>query len=125
MAKRTTIAEDEYCTVAEAARLLKVNPSTIWRWIADRKLPAFRVGARRIRLKRQDVAALIQPRGKEVGMDRAEIVAPPTPAEIARRGAVVDRILANRAERVISPMTTAELVRRARAEEMGDHGDGG
>ncbi len=39
---------------------------------------------------------------------------PGTPAEQARLDAVVEQILANRKERNIAPMTTAELVRKGR-----------
>lgn len=39
---------------------------------------------------------------------------PRTPAEQARLDAVVEQILANRKERNIAPMTTAELVRKGR-----------
>ncbi|MDE2993398.1 MAG: hypothetical protein OXU67_05900 [Chloroflexota bacterium] len=39
---------------------------------------------------------------------------PRTPAEQARLSAVVEQILANRKERNIAPMTTAELVRKGR-----------
>jgi len=53
--------DDELLTVAEAAKLLKVNASTVWRWINQGELPAYRVGQRRIRLKRADLARLIRP----------------------------------------------------------------
>ena len=58
-----------FYTVPEAARLLEVSPVTIWRWIAMHRLPAYRVGPRRIRVKREDLEALIQPtQGREVGV---------------------------------------------------------
>lgn len=50
-----------FYTVAEAARLLEVSPATLWRWIAMHRLPAYRVGPRRIRVKREDLQALVQP----------------------------------------------------------------
>jgi excisionase family DNA binding protein len=53
--------DTEYVTVAEAARELKVSESTIWRWIDQGTLPAYRVGQRRVRLKSTDVARLITP----------------------------------------------------------------
>ena len=56
-----------FYTVAEAARLLEVSPATLWRWIAMQRLTAYRVGPRRIRVKREDLQALVQPtRGEEV-----------------------------------------------------------
>jgi excisionase family DNA binding protein len=53
--------EDSMLSVAEAAAHLKVSKSTIRRWIASGDLPAYRVGRRRIALKRSDVATLIAP----------------------------------------------------------------
>lgn len=53
--------EEEYITVAEAATLLRVAPSTIRRWIREGDLPAFRMGKRRLALRRSDVDARIVP----------------------------------------------------------------
>jgi excisionase family DNA binding protein len=53
--------ERRFYSVAEAADALGVSPSTIWRWIRDRRLPAYRVGPRTIRIKPEDVEALLQP----------------------------------------------------------------
>lgn len=43
---------------------------------------------------------------------------PPSEQELARRQALVAKILANAERRVIAPLTTAELVRKARAERQ-------
>jgi len=51
----------EFCTVPEAARELKVSQSTIWRWIYSRRLRAYRVGPRRIRIRKQDLGAVVRP----------------------------------------------------------------
>ncbi|MEX2246941.1 MAG: helix-turn-helix domain-containing protein [Dehalococcoidia bacterium] len=51
----------EFCTVAEAAELLGVSVSTIWRWVDSGKVPAFRVGPKAIRIRRQDAEAAVQP----------------------------------------------------------------
>ena len=53
--------EDEYLTVSEAAALLRVAPSTIRRWIREGDVPAYRLGRRRVALKRDDLATLISP----------------------------------------------------------------
>ena len=63
----TMIDEDapRYYSVPEAARILQVSPATLWRWIAMRRLTAYRVGPRRIRVKREDVLSMIQPTRRE------------------------------------------------------------
>lgn len=116
MSKRT---DSQFYTVPEAARVLDVSPVTIWRWIEADKLPAVRVGPRNIRVKKGDVESMIRPaRAKEVTMERDRVqIEPATGKELARRKALVDRILANRKERVIAPLTSAELVRKVREDE--------
>lgn len=52
---------DEYLTVAEAAALLKVSKSTVWRWIEAGTLPAYRVGRRGVRLKRAELEQVVTP----------------------------------------------------------------
>lgn len=64
----------EFCTVTEAAGLLDVSVSTVWRWVDSGKLPAFRVGPKAIRIRRQDAAAAVQPiahRERAPGMNSA------------------------------------------------------
>jgi excisionase family DNA binding protein len=53
--------DEEYLTVAEAATLLRVAPSTVRRWIREGDVPAYRVGRRRVALKRDDLSNLIRP----------------------------------------------------------------
>jgi excisionase family DNA binding protein len=48
----------ELLTVAEAAGLLRLKPSTLRAWILRRKLPYCKVG-RLVRIRRADVEALI------------------------------------------------------------------
>ncbi len=52
---------DEYLTIGQAATLLQVSQSTVRRWIAQDELPAYRVGQRKVRLKRTDLGRLITP----------------------------------------------------------------
>lgn len=56
---------DKYLTVAEAARLLKVSQSTIWRWIDKGTLPAYRVGSKGVRLKKAELEQAITPVARE------------------------------------------------------------
>ena len=53
--------DEEYLTVAEAAMLLRVAPSTIRRWIREGDVPAHRIGRRRVALRRADLTRLITP----------------------------------------------------------------
>lgn len=57
----TNTTKREYYTVPEAARLLSVSPSTIWRWIKSGKLTAYRVGERSIRISHRDLESVISP----------------------------------------------------------------
>jgi len=47
--------KDELLTVAEAATLLKVTPHTIYRWIANGRLPAVRYSRRVLRVRKGDL----------------------------------------------------------------------
>ena len=47
--------------MAEAARLLRVSPSTVWRWIVAACLTAYRVGLKNIRIRRSDLELVIAP----------------------------------------------------------------
>jgi len=48
-------------TIEGAADMLAVHPRTIRRYISSGDLPAYRLGARQIRVKHDDVTALLAP----------------------------------------------------------------
>lgn len=116
----TAIKEDRLYTVREAAGMLDVNPSTIWRWIQAEKLTAYRIGTRTIRLKKADLDAMMRPAQPAVQK------IPPTPSsrprptqeELDRRQALVFQILERRGQRVIAPRSSADLVRTAREQHQ-------
>jgi len=60
--------DEDYVSVTEAAALLRVAPSTVRRWIRDGDVPAYRIGRRRVALKRDELSNLITPAGPGVGM---------------------------------------------------------
>ncbi len=127
----TADLDGELLTIAEAAKLLKVSTVTLGRWLKQGRLPAYHVGPRAVRIRRQDLAALLTPTGPSrregpqpmsIEQFKHVLATPPTPEELARRQALVARIKEARKERVISPLTTADLVHQARAEEYASYG---
>ncbi len=56
-----TTHETRYLTVADAAARLRVSRPTVWRWIDSGRLPAFRVGARSIRIREEDIERVVEP----------------------------------------------------------------
>ena len=120
------VKERDYYTVAEAARELDVSPSRVWRWIKARRLPAYRVGERKIRINKRDLGCVVRSaRRADEGVpiaapamtvDEWRSRTPPTPEELERRHEVVARILANQKGRSTAPLTTADLIRQVREE---------
>jgi excisionase family DNA binding protein len=53
----TNLGSDELLTIDQVASLLQVNPQTVRNWIDAGKLPALRIGARRIRVQRGELNA--------------------------------------------------------------------
>ncbi|MCL4545760.1 MAG: helix-turn-helix domain-containing protein [Chloroflexi bacterium] len=112
-------------TVPEAARLLKVSTSTIWRWINRGELPAYRAGQRRIVLKATEIQHILtagRQRHGEGGSTMPEPViplSPLTPTDVARLQAAMAqaqairaRILQERHGRLLPSST--ELLREQR-----------
>ncbi len=58
---RQPLAEP-YLTVVQAAEHFSVHPSTIRRWIDRGRLPAYRLGEKRIGVRPSDLARLVAPR---------------------------------------------------------------
>jgi excisionase family DNA binding protein len=52
---------DDFLTISEAADSIQVSQSTIRRWIREGDLPAYRIGKRRVAVRRKDLAGLIGP----------------------------------------------------------------
>jgi len=49
-----------YKTINEAAELLDVSRTTVWRWIREGRLPAYRAGSRTIRIRAEDLEQRVQ-----------------------------------------------------------------
>jgi uncharacterized protein (DUF2336 family) len=102
----------EYLTVADVARRPRLHEVTIGRHISDGRLPTVAL-AGAFASRREDLERFLEP--MEEDPDAAELLASRSAEELERRRQVVRRILENRERRVISPLTTAQLVREARA----------
>lgn len=50
-----------YCNVKEAAARSGLSEATIYRWISEGRLPAYRMGPRQIRINKDDLSALLTP----------------------------------------------------------------
>lgn len=70
----------ELVTVAEAAALLRVAPSTIRRWIRQGDIPAYRIGPRRVAIERAALSAVVAP-ARSPGGIAAQPVEVERPAE--------------------------------------------
>jgi excisionase family DNA binding protein len=126
----TQASERHFYSVAQAAEQLGVSPSTVWRWIEAERLPAYRVGPKNIRIKKEDIDRVVQParpprQGEPMQERRAAATAlsvHPLDEEERRRGLEAlraakqlrDRILARRGG---EPLPSSwELIREAREE---------
>ena len=115
-----------FYSVAQAAQVLGVSRTTVWRWIEADKLPAYRVGPKNIRIRKADLDRLVQParstrKEESPTMERVRFERP-SQKEIARRKALVAQILALRDELKIAPLTSADLIRKVRKEEHQSYG---
>lgn len=59
--------ESDLLTIPEAAAALKVSPVTISRWLKQGRLPAYRMGPRAVRIRRDDLAEVLTPSGHADG----------------------------------------------------------
>jgi excisionase family DNA binding protein len=91
-------SRDEFLTVAEVAELLRLNQQTVRNWIDRGSLPAIRVGARRVRIRRADLDAFLM---QASGSDGTSETKPPAEADAlsasdgrAELGQVLDHVRA-------------------------------
>jgi excisionase family DNA binding protein len=59
---RRDLQDNDLTSVREAARLLRVSESTIWRWIKEGSVPSYRVGRKRVYLKAAELARMVKPK---------------------------------------------------------------
>jgi excisionase family DNA binding protein len=124
LSARAAIDARAVLSVSEAARTLGVSPSTIWRWIEAGKLPAYRIGPKKIRVRKEDLEQMVQPAGDRKGRRAVmEGIKPVSQQEIERRKALVEWILENRERRAIAPLTASDLIHIATEEEQQSYGE--
>ena len=51
----------DFVTVQEGAALLRISQSTLWRWVKAGDVRAYRIGGRRVWLRRSELAGLVKP----------------------------------------------------------------
>ena len=104
--------DDRLLTVQEVAERLRVHPITVRRYIKFGGLQAVRIG-RSVRVRPSDLEAFLQP---EIAPGiRLPYRWPPTPEEIEGRRKMVQEMRRRRAKMKPLGISTAELVRQARA----------
>ena len=106
------LINEDYLSVAEAAELLKVAKSTIWRWINQGDLPAYRFGHRHVLINQKDLSRLIAParaeKGKEIlEHERQRLSCPMTGDEQEKALAAIDA--AERFSRRLREQQTGQL----------------
>ena len=113
--------------VPEAAVAVGVSLSTIRHWIDEKKLPVYGDDPRSIRIKRDDLAAVVTTSpfartdtspAKEIQPDyRVEW----TPELRTQQHELIARILADQKGWSTAPLTTADLIRQVRREREERH----
>jgi excisionase family DNA binding protein len=59
--------EEEFISPKEISRLLKIHPSTIYKWVKRNAIPFFRVGEKCVRFRKSDIELFIgEGRDKEL-----------------------------------------------------------
>lgn len=69
---REEVMPDDVLTLKEVAEYLKVNERTIYRMVADRKIPGFKVGGS-WRFKLTEIEAWIKAKSHEVQVDADDV----------------------------------------------------
>ena len=76
---RDETPQSQFVSVGEAARLLRVSESTIWRWINENLVPSYRIGKKRIYLKAEELTPLIRPARARTDLERLNLFPMSTP----------------------------------------------
>lgn len=112
-----TFEDGEVVSIEAAARLLHVSPVTVWRMVRQGKLPAVRVGRKAVRIRKADLAAVVEP---AAGDAPAPATPPPSARVLAQRSRAASRILTRRDAIGRIPASTTALIDAGRADVKRD-----
>ncbi|HLF78257.1 MAG TPA: helix-turn-helix domain-containing protein [Dehalococcoidia bacterium] len=122
---------DDLISVREAAKLLRISESTVWRWIESGRLKAYKLGPKRVCLRRTELRPVlisIEPSGLVPPNDLSQYMFPMNPDKdpnltdeevIARASALRKQLLAERGG-IPFPPSWIEIneAREERSEEL-------
>ena len=94
------VDQDDFVTISEAAKALRVSVPTIKRWLKDGRIPAYHLGPRYIRIRRTDLTRVLTPMREEVS---------PTPERPVRELAPIPTTL------IVRPLTPAQIAQLDKA----------
>lgn len=66
--KELHTSETDFLTLREAAQQLRVSAPTVWRWVRDGKLAAYRLGGGAIRVRRGGLARVVARQSAKPGL---------------------------------------------------------
>lgn len=127
--EREQTPPDDILTVEEAAKALRVSTSTLRRRIRYGELPAYRMGGRRLWVRRGDLSSLMSPVHPAVNWHEDDDLDRPLTDEERERGLAAleamatlsARMLAERRGILFSP--SEDLIREAREERTRELSD--
>jgi excisionase family DNA binding protein len=128
------VIDEQMLTVAEAAEMLRVSPSTVRRWIREGEIRAYRIGRRRIGLRPSDLSSVVTPANTndpvQVPNGAVPFVVPElTPEERDRGRAAVQRIVerhraykaSGRSDQITPSWVLINEARDERSEQLADY----
>ena len=98
MQRLDDVPHGDFVTIEQAARLLGVSATTVWRLIRDGSLPATRIGRKLLRVRQRDLASVVTRVGVEPEQSSFARNEPlksttiPMPEELQRRRELVERM---------------------------------
>lgn len=109
----------EWLSIREATRQLKVGRTTLYRWLKEGRLRAYRIGPKAVRIRRADLERVVTPlphAGEEVSRMKEQESAP-TPVQLQT---AIRPLTAEEIQRGLAALQRSqEITARMRAERGG------